>query len=1081
MRRAATLESGTTLRPVIVTTTVAPSTSRGHGIPSSVMRSGSPIRGDPFRASEEAAQYYTQPATSARSRAPQSRAPFSPTDDEFLGTFQDRRTSARAGGDTYRSSVRPATVYATMPRYPTADIDYNNEYSYMAPGDLVREDLEHSSGRLHHHQHRRRESMDQGAYYRPSVNISVSSETARAYNNHGGPPPTTRGLDRANRMAAAGLGLYETQTAQPQRMPAAPTAPPPPQLHQSSTDPTSRGSTGAGGGADSSSMPPPSPTSRRSRVTRPVSLYQDSLPPRAETFSDDYYRPGQPRREAARETSRERPRDYHDGRDHHERGAYFHDPDVVGRGFGIRVDGGGSAVGEPDDDAKRRSFAPSHSDRRDDRYEYGENRPAAGGRGTDRREERRDDRGTDRRDDRRDDRGNDRSDRRDERRDDRGNDRSDRRDDRRDDRGNDRSDRRDDRRDDRDNGRDDRDVAAAATASTTRRRLARDERDDRAYDDWDAVRRRSGEKAERINGRDERRDDDDRDRVRGGDRDRDRRGAGGEPSNREQLRRDDRKASREDSNDGQDKERSSLREKAATAIGLAAAAVGLVSKDKDKDSGKDDGKDRRGSPSRRRNTISEEDRRGSPSRRRTTIISDEDRRGSPSRRRNTISDEDRRRDREGRQSPPERRRASDEDRAADERPRGGDRSRGERPRDGLPRDSDRERRQPFVEDVVSEADITDGAVRNASERSKPVAKDVEETTAVPTSSTKTEAEAAAPKARPEPIEIPDSQDSKRADSDETVSPEDTPNSSVRDGTPPSETSPPDRADLSETSPPERAGPSEDGPHENVSSKSRPKFRGVRRTSGFRPNDAASIMELKAKLAAMELAGAGASSQRAPPPPVVPDSGQSATDKVVESEKRARGDRDTPPSSDSSPVDAPRLDKGKGKEVDVEAETSPSSAGQELVLARPQDNDDDENEARGRELVISRPTERQVRVVSPAGANSSTQEPKPIKGILKPPRAAFPEEPNPIREGVAPHKDDKTKKNVPPGARWTKISRKIVNPEALTIGKERFEEREDHVIVLRVLNQEEIEAYALATKQLRGGLPLSSLFIPCFGA
>ncbi|KAK0717680.1 hypothetical protein B0T26DRAFT_302066 [Lasiosphaeria miniovina] len=42
--------------------------------------------------------------------------------------------------------------------------------------------------------------------------------------------------------------------------------------------------------------------------------------------------------------------------------------------------------------------------------------------------------------------------------------------------------------------------------------------------------------------------------------------------------------------------------------------------------------------------------------------------------------------------------------------------------------------------------------------------------------------------------------------------------------------------------------------------------------------------------------------------------------------------------------------------------------------------------------------------------------KPIKGILKKPTPKFPEDPNPTRPGVAPHKDDKTKKDAPAEAR-----------------------------------------------------------------
>lgn len=91
---------------------------------------------------------------------------------------------------------------------------------------------------------------------------------------------------------------------------------------------------------------------------------------------------------------------------------------------------------------------------------------------------------------------------------------------------------------------------------------------------------------------------------------------------------------------------------------------------------------------------------------------------------------------------------------------------------------------------------------------------------------------------------------------------------------------------------------------------------------------------------------------------------------------------------------------------------------------------------------------------------------PPKGILKPPREAFPEEPNPVREGVAPLKDAH-KQGIPPGARWTKIDRRLVNPEALEAGNERFEERSDYVIVLRVLSKEEIQQYAVKTQEIRG--------------
>lgn len=74
-------------------------------------------------------------------------------------------------------------------------------------------------------------------------------------------------------------------------------------------------------------------------------------------------------------------------------------------------------------------------------------------------------------------------------------------------------------------------------------------------------------------------------------------------------------------------------------------------------------------------------------------------------------------------------------------------------------------------------------------------------------------------------------------------------------------------------------------------------------------------------------------------------------------------------------------------------------------------------------------------------------------------------------------DDKSNWAAPPGARWTKINRAIVNPEALTIGKERFEIRDDFVIVLRALSKEEIQAYAAATQVLRGKPSPSPASVP----
>ena len=95
-----------------------------------------------------------------------------------------------------------------------------------------------------------------------------------------------------------------------------------------------------------------------------------------------------------------------------------------------------------------------------------------------------------------------------------------------------------------------------------------------------------------------------------------------------------------------------------------------------------------------------------------------------------------------------------------------------------------------------------------------------------------------------------------------------------------------------------------------------------------------------------------------------------------------------------------------------------------------------------------------------------QESKP-KGILKPPRAVpFPGDPNPTREEVTPLKEA-AKKGIPPGARWTKINRKLVDPAALEASNERFEARDEYVIVLRVLTREEIKKLAALTAEIRG--------------
>ncbi|KID75378.1 uncharacterized protein G6M90_00g059950 [Metarhizium brunneum] len=201
---------------------------------------------------------------------------------------------------------------------------------------------------------------------------------------------------------------------------------------------------------------------------------------------------------------------------------------------------------------------------------------------------------------------------------------------------------------------------------------------------------------------------------------------------------------------------------------------------------------------------------------------------------------------------------------------------------------------------------------------------------------------------------------------------------------------------------------------------RPPRRG-RASQAFNPNDASDLKQLKEQLASMEM-----SNKR--------------QEKEVE-----------------RPALAEKPEKPRARSP------SPSKEQAAAGSSREPSQEKSSEESRGRELVVPEAEGKQVRVVSPPKDKS---EGKPLKGILKQPKASFPEEANPVREGVAPHKEDKKLKDAPPGARWTKINRKIVNPEALTIGKERFEVRDDFVIVLRVLSKEEIQAYAAATQVLR---------------
>lgn len=174
-------------------------------------------------------------------------------------------------------------------------------------------------------------------------------------------------------------------------------------------------------------------------------------------------------------------------------------------------------------------------------------------------------------------------------------------------------------------------------------------------------------------------------------------------------------------------------------------------------------------------------------------------------------------------------------------------------------------------------------------------------------------------------------------------------------------------------------------------------------------------------------------------------------------RKYRNEPSAAPRSRHSSTDTSSADEHSSRRHPRDRSRHHSSRSQGLL------EDGHPNEPRHSSSADSKDDMKKLVAVDPPASKEPEVAPK---GILKPPRESFPEEPNPVREGVAPLKDAH-KKGIPPGARWTKIGRRLVNPAALEAGNERFEERADYVIVLRVLTKEEIEAYALKTQEIRG--------------
>ncbi|KAL8774466.1 MAG: hypothetical protein Q9209_000839 [Squamulea sp. 1 TL-2023] len=106
-------------------------------------------------------------------------------------------------------------------------------------------------------------------------------------------------------------------------------------------------------------------------------------------------------------------------------------------------------------------------------------------------------------------------------------------------------------------------------------------------------------------------------------------------------------------------------------------------------------------------------------------------------------------------------------------------------------------------------------------------------------------------------------------------------------------------------------------------------------------------------------------------------------------------------------------------------------------------------------------------------SSPLEEVMPGKPALRPPTKNFPEDPDFVRPGVAAAESARRSDGIPEWARWTKIDRKIVDAEVLERGRERYEEREDYIIILRVLSKKEVEQYAAETQEFRAQQHMSS--------
>lgn len=114
-----------------------------------------------------------------------------------------------------------------------------------------------------------------------------------------------------------------------------------------------------------------------------------------------------------------------------------------------------------------------------------------------------------------------------------------------------------------------------------------------------------------------------------------------------------------------------------------------------------------------------------------------------------------------------------------------------------------------------------------------------------------------------------------------------------------------------------------------------------------------------------------------------------------------------------------------------------------------------------------PSDPSVRRASSASALSSSCG---QKDMLPQSRDNLPESPKVSRQDtIADTARIEESDDILAASKWTKIDRRVVNPQALGEMGERFEERQEHVIVLRVMTKAEIQKVADRTHEIRGML------------